>query len=99
MGDAAEYVEPFTGEGMAWALAGGDGVVPHVVASLNGDGVAAHTAWRRRRESLLGRRKWHCRWITRGLRHPILTALGIRLLTAWPDLAGPYLRTLNRTRG
>ncbi len=33
-GDAAGYIEPFTGEGMAWALANGQAVVPLVLESL-----------------------------------------------------------------
>ena len=31
LGDAAGYVEPFTGEGMAWAFAGAEAVVPFVI--------------------------------------------------------------------
>jgi flavin-dependent dehydrogenase len=96
IGDAAEYVEPFTGEGMAWALISGATVVEHVVAALNGAGPAAQAAWRRHSRSLLGWRKRRCRWIARALRHPRLTALSVRLLSARPQLAGPYVRALNR---
>lgn len=31
LGDATGYVEPFTGEGMSWALASADAVVPYVI--------------------------------------------------------------------
>ena len=34
IGDATGYVEPFTGEGMAWALASGHAVAPLVVRAL-----------------------------------------------------------------
>ncbi len=96
IGDAAEYVEPFTGEGMAWALIGGAAVVEHVVAALNGAAPAAQAAWRRRSRTLLGWRRRRCQWIARALRHPRLVVLSVRLLSARPQLAGPYVRALNR---
>jgi flavin-dependent dehydrogenase len=98
VGDAAEYVEPFTGEGMAWALAAGAGVVEHVVEALNGAGIAAQDAWLRQSQTMLGRRKRRCRRIARLLRHPRLTSLSVRLLKICPLLARPYLRTINYPR-
>jgi flavin-dependent dehydrogenase len=47
IGDAAGYVEPFTGEGMAWALAAADGLAPLAARAVGawdvrcGTGVAA----------------------------------------------------------
>ncbi len=96
VGDAAEYIEPFTGEGMAWALESGTAIVNFVMAALNGAGPAAPAAWLRRIDRLLGRRKRHCRWLASILRHQRLTGLGVRLLHAYPGLAVPYLRTVNR---
>jgi flavin-dependent dehydrogenase len=98
VGDAAEYIEPFTGEGMAWALAGGAAVAPYVIAALNGAGHAAQAGWQQHSQELLGRRKGRCRWIARGLRHPRLTAWAVRMLAALPMLATPYIRTLNQPR-
>jgi flavin-dependent dehydrogenase len=98
VGDAAEYVEPFTGEGMAWALAAGAGVVDHVIEALEGAGIAAQDAWLRKSQTMMGRRKRRCRRIARLLRHPLLTSFSIRLLKFCPLLARPYLRTLNFPR-
>lgn len=36
LGDAAGYVEPFTGEGMTWAIRSALDVVPHALAALQG---------------------------------------------------------------
>jgi flavin-dependent dehydrogenase len=96
VGDAAEYIEPFTGEGMAWALESGTAIVNYVMAALNGAGAATPAAWLRRANRLLGDRKRHCRWLASVLRRQRLTGLGVRLLHAYPNLATPYLRTLNR---
>jgi flavin-dependent dehydrogenase len=96
VGDAAEYIEPFTGEGMAWALESGTAIVNFVVAALNGAGHATPAAWLGCVNRLLGKRKRRCRWLASILRRPRLTGLGIRLLHTYPSLAAPYLQTLNR---
>ena len=36
LGDAAGYIEPFTGEGIAWALASAAAIVPHILAHVRG---------------------------------------------------------------
>lgn len=99
IGDAAEYVEPFTGEGMAWALAAGQAVVPYLRETISGNATEAQHAWALRCRELLGSRKAGCRWLTLGLRRPFLTRIGIRLLDAWPGLACPYLGRLNTSAG
>jgi flavin-dependent dehydrogenase len=96
VGDAAEYIEPFTGEGMAWAAIGGAAVVGHVVAALRGESPAKVTKWHRSIRQLLGWRKWQCRVLTGALRAPRLTGFAVRLLRACPQLAAPYLFRLNR---
>ena len=46
IGDAAGYVEPFTGEGIAWALASGRAVAPIVLEFVRSGGDSkAMTAW------------------------------------------------------
>jgi flavin-dependent dehydrogenase len=96
VGDAAEYVEPFTGEGIAWALSGGAAVVSHVLTTLRGELADAQRNWSRCQRESLGRRMRQCRWIAGGLRHPRLTGAAVRLLRVWPGLADPYIRRLNR---
>lgn len=98
IGDAASYVEPFTGEGIAWALAGAAAVVPHVI-----DAIARPSAdmerdtWTAAHRSLLARRQRSCRAIAWALRRPRLTHLAIRAAAAAPVLTAPLLTAINRT--
>ncbi len=96
IGDAAGYVEPFTGEGMAWALASGAAVVPILQRALTDPHFDGQDAWQRRYRVVLGRRQWSCRLLAALLRRPRLIGLGLRVLDRMPALARPYLRRLNR---
>ena len=96
LGDAAGYVEPFTGEGIAWALASGA-----AVATLTGQ---AETSWRPEwaaqwtalYTTLITRRQQSCRLAAQVLRHPSLVRLVIAVLARAPGLAKPFLRYLAR---
>lgn len=94
VGDSSGYVEPFTGEGMAWAIASGAAVVDHVLATLKNASPDIQKSWSNERTSILGRRMRHCRWIARALRYPRAVKLGIRLINRFPAVARPYLREL-----
>ena len=92
IGDAAGYVEPFTGEGIAWALSSG----------WSG-GELACKAWEpamvaewSRRIALLRRRQGACRWIARLLRRPRLTRCAVAALSLAPRVARPMFRHLDR---
>ncbi|MBI3311953.1 MAG: NAD(P)/FAD-dependent oxidoreductase [Candidatus Omnitrophica bacterium] len=94
IGDAAGYVEPFTGEGIGWALASAAAVVPLIeqgVRAWNPDLSARWAALHRRR---IQRRQNLCRWISLGLRRPALTSTAIRLLSWKPSLAVPLVRAI-----
>jgi len=94
VGDAAGYVEPFTGEGMAWALEGGMAVALHVQSLLEGqEGQEAHwrSSWRR----IIGRRQWTCRGLSWLLRRPALVGATVQLLRMQPAFAQPVLQLLN----
>lgn len=45
IGDAASYIEPFTGEGMAWAFCSAQLVIPWVEASLKGRRLPLEKGW------------------------------------------------------
>ncbi|MHC5109429.1 MAG: NAD(P)/FAD-dependent oxidoreductase [Planctomycetota bacterium] len=96
IGDAAEYVEPFTGEGMAWALTSGAGVVRYALDAVCDPDSAIQANWLDYSKRQLGRRRSRCRAISRALRYPRLLAIGLRALRIFPDLAGPYISSLNR---
>ena len=89
VGDAAGYVEPFTGEGMAWAICGAAAVVPFV---LKNDPLG----WIRAHRRLIGTRQRTCRGLARLLRSPSIYGWAVRGLKWFPALAQPVVRALNR---
>jgi menaquinone-9 beta-reductase len=96
VGDAAGYVEPFTGEGMAWALASSAVLTPFVVRAIQRWDRILVRQWRFRLRQLLGRRRLVCRLVTQLLRQPILTRALVRLLHWLPSIARPVIVELNR---
>ena len=89
LGDRAGYAEPFTGEGISWALASA-----REAAALLAEGWQPGTgrAWARARRRVLGRRLWWCRALTCGLRTPRLARALVALLGRAPFLARPWTR-------
>ncbi len=96
IGDAAGYVEPFTGEGMAWALQTAAAVVPLATGAVDDDSAKAANQWQREYRRLLARRKWVCRSMARLLRHPWLAHSTVAALSVAPWLAAPLMRGVNR---
>lgn len=78
IGDAAGYVEPFTGEGIAWALLAGRDVAETVRAGLISDSRNLAQTWHQKQLQLLKSRKRRCGFVAAGLRSPLVcrTALG-----------------------
>jgi flavin-dependent dehydrogenase len=79
VGDAAGYVEPFTGEGIGWALAGARLLATALVASGDGgqiDTASAGTRYRAAHTAYFAGRHRRCRRIARGLRvGPVVSGL------------------------
>ncbi len=90
-GDAAGYVEPFTGEGMSWAIA--TGLAAGELAARDAE---AHLAWAARHAALVARPKWRCRAIARILRSPALVAAAIAIGSRAPR---PFERLAARLEG
>jgi flavin-dependent dehydrogenase len=95
LGDAAGYVEPFTGEGMAWALATGLAVAPLTVRAAHHWTPHLADAWVGTYRRVVARRQLACRAAAAVLRHPHLVGLVVRLLRRVPALAAPVVRLLN----
>lgn len=81
IGDAAGYIEPFTGEGMAWGLAGAEVAAGMVNAGLSGQPLA--DAWA----------DWHAAH----LRSRQRTCVLVRELLRRPRLVGCVLSAINTT--
>lgn len=96
VGDAAGYIEPFTGEGMAWALRGGRAAAQYLPAAIAQIDFGRNVmGWDRTYHELIATRQRWCGLTTNLLRRPALTRLGVRLLGAAPKLASPMIRAIN----
>lgn len=86
VGDAAGYVEPFTGEGMGWALA-----AARVLAEALLDHASPALSYPRAHAAAFNRphdRVWR---VARGVRHPLVVAAAVRLAAAAPRTAARVL--------
>lgn len=97
VGDAAGYIEPFTGEGIAWALATGRAVAPFALDYVEGHVTDALVEWSAHRSALIGERMRRCRIVSHLLRHPTVVSMAVRLLARAPGLATPFVNALNRS--
>ncbi len=96
LGDAAGYVEPFTGEGIAWAIDGAAAVSEWIrVASRAWDASLAQS-WTRCHRALVRRRQWGCRVVAGVLRRPRLARTLIGMCGRAPGLALPLVRRLTQ---
>jgi flavin-dependent dehydrogenase len=87
IGDAIGYVEPFTGEGMSWALASAEAVLPYVLRGVRqGWNDQLERAWSHWIQHRLSRQQRSCRWFSRQLRHPRLAAGILRLCQFLPPV-------------
>jgi flavin-dependent dehydrogenase len=95
LGDAAGYVEPFTGEGIGWALASAQAVAPLALRAMEGWDPQIARDWSELYRQIIGRRQRVCRAVAMGLRRPWLAATGFEVLSRLPALAGFVVRHLN----
>jgi hypothetical protein len=93
-GDAASYVEPFTGEGMSWALISGRAAARCAIERIVRGPQMPAGSWQRRHRALLRGRQRTCTMIASALRSDWMTATAIRAAGAFPELAGFAARCL-----
>ncbi len=96
VGDAAGYVEPFTGEGIGWALTSAAALAPIAARAIACWDDRRLRDWQATHRNLLGRRQGRCRLVARVLRSPRLCGLAIRSLALFPSLARPVIAALDR---
>ena len=92
VGDASGYVEPFTGEGMLWALSGARALAPLIVQASESWEPRILGEWERVHGALIGRAQRLCRGITWTLARPGISQAVLRSLRLLPGLAGPVVR-------
>jgi flavin-dependent dehydrogenase len=96
VGDAAGYVEPFTGEGMAWAVSSAAALAPIAARAVRWWDDSLVSEWESTYRRAIGKRQRTCRVVARVLRSPALTGLAVRALGAFPVLSRPVVAGLNR---
>jgi flavin-dependent dehydrogenase len=94
IGDAAGYVEPFTGEGIAWALAAGRAAAPLASRAAQRWHPNLSREWEAIHGRLLARRHFICGIAASVLRSSRLTRTVIRLVAVMPGIAAPMTRYL-----
>jgi len=98
LGDAAGYVEPFTGEGMTWAIEGASLVSELIVSAVRDWHPSWARRWHRIHRRRIRQRQWVCRAVTQTLRRPTWTKMALSMLNRTPHLAAPLLRRLDIVR-
>lgn len=98
IGDAAGYVEPFTGEGMAWALTAGAAAAPFVIEAQADWSPDLEQRWQQTLERLVVRRQRVCRSLASVLRRPMLTEGLFSLCRRWPRLPERIVARLNHVQ-
>lgn len=95
IGDAAAYVEPFTGEGMTWAFAGGL-TVGDLAAQAVDDPASTACFWQTHWEQqVAGRQKW-CQRLALLLRSPSSIRVAMQIAKALPVVANRIIREMNQ---
>ncbi len=97
LGDAGSYVEPFTGEGMAWALESAHAADLTVNDRLGGNWAEIADAWERAQRKTRIRQRFFCMGMAGLLRSPRATSTLISILSRSTLIARPIIRRLNAT--
>ena len=96
LGDAAGYVEPFTGEGMGWALTSSLAALPLVMRGLEHWDGAIEADWRRRHHRWVSQRQGFCRTLALILRNPRATWGLSRLAATFPSITSSMIGLVQR---
>jgi menaquinone-9 beta-reductase len=95
LGDATGYVEPFTGEGMAWALMSSRAVGPLARRGIQCWSPSLAREWAEIHNRLILRRQRLCRGLATVLRHPWVTRASLEFLKRFPELGELIIGRLN----
>ena len=97
LGDATGYVEPFTGEGMAWALTAAWAAAPLVATAVQfGWTIALEEQYAAALKTSVGREQHICRALSRILKHPGLAAAAMTAARICPWAVRAIVGRINR---
>lgn len=95
LGDSAGYVEPFTGEGMGWALASVILLKPIVLKAVAGWRTEYGLEWKAAYDDFVGNRQRLCKLLARSLARPIISTIAFRCVGIVPGLTGRMVSFIN----
>jgi flavin-dependent dehydrogenase len=95
IGDAAGYVEPFTGEGIRWALENGIGVATFAAAAARTWHPQIAADYHRWYQDTITARQKLCRSLAQGLRRSSIRWAAHQALRLRPSLADSIIKRLN----
>ncbi len=95
VGDAAAYVEPFTGEGMAWAVTSATSAARSILATAEGWDERLARDWQLAQTRRIERGGLACRVLAAALRRPLVVGAAVRVLSRLPILARPFVRRIS----
>jgi len=96
VGDAAGYVEPFTGEGIAWAAAGALAVVPLALQGCEDWSDGLSTEWTIYHRRVVRTRAKTCQMLAWLLKHPWAFAPSFALLSTFPRIGNVIAKRINQ---
>jgi flavin-dependent dehydrogenase len=96
VGDAAGYIEPFTGEGIGWALAGGRALAPLAVRAGKRWQPSFVHEWEAVYRKTVRDKQQACWSVTRLLRSAVLTTAMLGVMSVMPASARLLLERMNR---
>ena len=96
IGDAAGYIEPFTGEGMAWAFTGANFVAPLIAKGVCCWEPELTKQWISKYKAHITNRQGVCKAAAFLLRWPLLVKLALMGLKAFPFLSKPVVAMLDK---
>ncbi len=95
VGDAAGYVEPFTGEGIGWAIHSSMLLAPISLRAAEEWSPRLASAWDTTYRAELERSQRVCRRVSWLLRRPFAARCALRILERRPGLSRPIIRRLH----
>ncbi|QDT32245.1 NAD(P)/FAD-dependent oxidoreductase [Thalassoglobus polymorphus] len=95
LGDAAGYVEPFTGEGMAWAFSSAQAGLPVFLSAIEHWDDKLIEQWEQTYRQAVSQRQWSIGFLKRVMRFPKLISTALVVLRCVPFLATPIIKSIH----
>jgi 2-polyprenyl-6-methoxyphenol hydroxylase-like FAD-dependent oxidoreductase len=97
IGDSASYGEPFTGEGMGWAMTAAKAVVPFVLDAISSNENFDCTLWPKQHKRQIADRQRTSKMLGKLLRQPQMVELTTKAITLLPSMAESLARHITKS--